>query len=325
MLKNVVPSDLAPLEACAGSQETCVLAVIVSVDGPSYRPVGASMTFFLNAAPVGSLSSGCIEADIKLHAVECLEQNTSRIVRYGRGSPYKDIVLPCGGGLQVILIPNPDRGVIRQVLRSVVNDREASTLEINTDTGELSICRDPSVGVAAATFSIKVEPELRFLVFGKGPEPIAFAALTQSSGFETTLLSPDNPTLESAKELSCEAVEIRTPLIPSELSADHRTAIVLFFHDHDWEPPILLSALETPSFYIGAQGSQRARDARLAALLGMGMSAENLTRLRGPIGLISSARDPRTLAVSVLAEVICVAEVGNSGTTRLDNRLEHTQ
>jgi xanthine dehydrogenase accessory factor len=39
----------------------------------------------------------------------------------------------------------------------------------------------------------------------------------------------------------------------------------------------------------------------------MGVPAEQLARLRGPIGLIPSARDPGTLAVSVLAEIIATA------------------
>jgi xanthine dehydrogenase accessory factor len=91
---------------------------------------------------------------------------------------------------------------------------------------------------------------------------------------------------------------------PDDLGADDRTAIVLFFHDHDWEPPILAGALQTPAFYIGAQGSQRARDARLQALQLIGIESTSLARLHGPVGLIPSARDAGTLAVSVLAEVL---------------------
>jgi xanthine dehydrogenase accessory factor len=304
MLKNVVPSDLAPLEACAASKEACILAVVVGVEGPSYRPVGATMAFFCQRAPIGSLSSGCIESDIKLHAFQCLEEGLPRLLRYGRGSPYKDIILPCGGGLQIILIPNPDRALIREVLRSVVVDRKANTLGININTGEMSADPDQVVGLMGENFVIRIEPELRFLVFGKGPEPIAFSALTQSAGFETTLLSPDFSTLESAQNMSCKTVEIRKHCIPSVMSADSRTAIVLFFHDHDWEPPILIEALKTSAFYIGAQGSQRARDTRFAALRKMHVKSNELLRLSGPIGIIASARDPRTLAISVLAEVI---------------------
>lgn len=93
---------------------------------------------------------------------------------------------------------------------------------------------------------------------------------------------------------------------------DDRTAVVLFFHDHDWEPPILAGALETEAFYIGAQGSQRARDARLLMLRGMGVSDAACARLHGPVGVIPSARDAGTLAVSVLAEVLAKAMTPSS-------------
>lgn len=101
-----------------------------------------------------------------------------------------------------------------------------------------------------------------------------------------------------------EALKSDRPEIPEHVIVDPRTAILLFFHDHDWEPPILKQALTTPAFYIGAQGSKRARDSRHAALIELGMAEKDLTRLRGPIGLINSARDARTLAISVLAEAV---------------------
>jgi len=70
--------------------------------------------------------------------------------------------------------------------------------------------------------------------------------------------------------------------------------------------------LKTPSFYVGSQGSQRARDARIATLQSMGSTVDELARLRGPVGLIPSARDAGTLAVSVLAEVLAVAMKGHN-------------
>ncbi|WP_367648199.1 XdhC family protein [Ruegeria arenilitoris] len=65
--------------------------------------------------------------------------------------------------------------------------------------------------------------------------------------------------------------------------------MILFFHEHDWEPPILVQALETPSFYIGAQGSRRARVTLLAELRSMGVLEVSLERLVGPVGIVPSA------------------------------------
>ena len=88
---------------------------------------------------------------------------------------------------------------------------------------------------------------------------------------------------------------------------DPWTAVVLFFHDHDREPPLLAVALQSPAFYVGAQGSLRTHRVRVAALAALGVPEDAIARLRGPIGLIPSARDPRVLAVSVLAEILAMA------------------
>ncbi|MGJ8583940.1 MAG: XdhC family protein [Marinosulfonomonas sp.] len=304
MLKNAISLDLAPLDACLSTDDDSILAIIIGVEGPSYRPLGAMMTIFETRASVGSLSSGCVEADIKLHALECLKSGKSTVVHYGLGSPYLDIVLPCGGGLQVMLVPNPCRDIIRRVLQAITSDRKSCTLEVKTCTGAISLTSERAHGLVGSVFRVNLVPAARFLVFGKGPEAVAFTALAQSVGYETTLLSPDPETREQAENISFETIEITRPEIPESVFVDARTAIVVFFHDHDWEPQILKQALATPAFYIGAQGSKRTRDNRHATLVELGVAQEDLARLRGPIGLINSARDARTLAISVLAEVV---------------------
>jgi xanthine dehydrogenase accessory factor len=45
----------------------------------------------------------------------------------------------------------------------------------------------------------------------------------------------------------------------------------------------------------------------LLELEAMGVARDDLARLHGPVGLIRSARDPATLSVSVLAEVLDIA------------------
>lgn len=296
---------LAPVDAVLAAPEGAVLAVIAGVEGPSYRPIGAMMAILADGTRVGTLSSGCIEADIAHHAREAIG-SVPRLLRYGRGSPFRDIELPCGGGLDILLLPDPEREVLEDLSRRHAA-RAPCTLAMDTVTGDLSIDAAGSPGLEGTRLSIRFEPEIRFLVFGKGPEASTFAALVQSAGYPNLLLSPDDETLGAGLAAGCRTRALVMQAFPEDLRVDHRTAITLFFHDHEWEPPILAGALATPAFYIGAQGSQRARDARLLTLEALGVSASDLARLHGPVGLIASARDARTLAVSVLAEVLAEA------------------
>lgn len=294
---------IAPLQFITEIQEPCVLAVIIGIVGPSYRPLGAMMAISESGQNVGTLSSGCVEADILLHAQEALKAGSPKVVKYGEGSPYMDIVLPCGGGLEIALIPKPDPDVIRTIAQQH-SDRETTGLMFDLLTGSLAVNADAETGFVGDRFIVKLEPETKFYIFGKGPEAATFASLAHASGFPYVLLSPDEETLEAARTLGGETRHLNSPIFPSDLQPDRNSAIVLFFHDHDWEPPILQTAITSPAFYIGAQGSQRAAAARKTELEAAGLSMEELDRIRGPIGLIPSARDARKLAVSVLADVL---------------------
>jgi xanthine dehydrogenase accessory factor len=298
--------NLDPIDAILARGGDAVLAVITGVEGPSYRPVGATMAVFPDRHRVGTLSSGCIENDIALHALDALEKGRPAAVRYGLGSPFMDIRLPCGGGLDILLLPRPDRRTLGQ-LAERRGQRIPCTLRIARGDGALSLKDEGETGWQGTVFQLRFVPEIRFLVFGKGPEAGTFAALVQSAGYPNVLLSPDEETLDHGRAMGCATRHLAAHLFPEDLAVDPQTAIVLFFHDHDWEPPILATALATPAFYIGAQGSRMARDSRNLDLEALGIHPEALFRLRGPIGLLPSARDARTLAISVLAEVLSVA------------------
>lgn len=294
-----------PVAAILDHDGGAVLAVITGVEGPSYRPVGAMMAILDNRSRTGSLSSGCIEADIVHHAMEVLESGQVKQLRYGRGSPFIDISLPCGGGLDILLFPQPDRAVLQQVFdwRSA---RKPCSLFFGDD-GAFLFRESGETGAVGDGFILQFLPENRFVIFGKGPEAATFSALVSSAGYDHVLISPDAETLETSGLPMDRQQHLVKPSFPADVQVDEWTAIVLFFHDHDWEPPILRDALKMPAFYIGAQGSQRARDNRKLALSSLGVSDVEMANLRGPIGLIPSTRDARTLAVSVLAEVLAVS------------------
>lgn len=293
-----------PLDHLIEHAENSVMALITGVEGPSYRPVGAFMALDGNGARVGTLSSGCIEGDLLVHAGKALADGKSRALRYGRGSPFIDIALPCGGGLDIHLFPNPDPDVLGQI-KACRDARTPCALDIQLDSGAMQFVDDPSA--ATSGFRVDFPPAIHFLVFGKGPETTTFAALSIAAGFSADVWSPDEETRALALQAGCKTGELLRPEFPANLSVDQWTAVLAFFHDHEWEPGVLAPALAGPAFYVGAQGSRRSAAARVLELESMGVSAVDLARLRGPIGVIPSARDAQTLSVSVLAEVLDVA------------------
>lgn len=295
-----------PIEAILSAPNDTALAIIVGIKGPSYRPLGAMMAILSDTQRAGTLSSGCIEVDIALHAMGTLDSGGPKAIRYGRGSPYVDIQLPCGGGLDVLILPRPDLDALRDISRHR-SMRVPRVLEINRKTGAMRTSDTGQTGTDADLFRIRFEPELQFLVFGKGPEASTFAALAHSAKYPCILLSPDAETLDAVQAQGVDTRHLTHAHLPEDLHIDPWTSVVLFFHDHDWEPPILAPALQTEAFYIGAQGSKRSRDLRKMELTTLGVTEAELARLKGPIGMIPSVRDARTLSVSVLSEILAAA------------------
>lgn len=297
----------AQVSALLNHPSDSVFAIIIGIDGASYRPLGATMVFFADGQQLGSLSSGCIEADLANHAQTSLKDGKPLTVRYGLGSPFIDIKLPCGGGVEILLVPRPDKKTLI-MLNDSLNKRQLSSLCINVKTGKLHMAKNAKTQRVDDNFYIQFTPEIQFLIFGKGHEASTFAGLVSISNYPNILLSPDDATLAKAAATGSQTRHLTTSNSAKLPNVDPWTAVVLFFHDHEWEIDIIGKALKTNAFYIGAQGSQTVRDKRHKQLARLGVSSTDLQRLKGPIGLIKSARDARTLAVSVLAEILELAK-----------------
>jgi xanthine dehydrogenase accessory factor len=82
-----------------------------------------------------------------------------------------------------------------------------------------------------------------------------------------------------------------------------RSALVAVTHDPKFDDPALAAALRSSCFYIGALGSRKSHAARLARLKMQGFNDQELSRIRGPVGLNIGAKSPAEIAISILAEM----------------------
>ncbi|VDZ73456.1 xanthine dehydrogenase accessory factor [Atlantibacter hermannii] len=72
---------------------------LVAIRGGAARPLGAQMAVREDGLYCGFVSGGCVESAVAYEALEVMASGEDRTVMYGVGSPYFDIVLPCGGGI----------------------------------------------------------------------------------------------------------------------------------------------------------------------------------------------------------------------------------
>ncbi len=255
------------------------LVVLTSVTGGTLRDRGAMMS--VSAKKVaGYISNGCVDADVIARA----RAGQSGTFIYGEGSPYRDIVLPCRGRLELSIFQKIDRPSIEKAL-SKLERREAVCLELDD-------------------FRVELSPRIKLRIAGRGAACIALSELAQLSGFDVVLQSPDVDGMPEAQHLL-------DPNHPPQLKDDAWTAVVCLFHDHDWEPALLRQGLDGEAFYIGAMGSERTHEIRCQNLMELGLSETDVARIHGPIGLVDSQRNARFLAVSILAEIIQSAQQAN--------------
>lgn len=292
------------LQAQARGEGTA-LVTLTDVVGGSSRSPGAHLAVTRDGRWAGSLSAGCVEAAIVGEAQRVIEQGQPERVRFGVGSPFFDVRLPCGGTIDLLVVPNPASAAILRA-HTLLTTRSDVGLAITQDG---AIDARPGDGRGPSTWSgdafvARHAPDLRIVIAGNGAETLAMARLSLSFGAAVKVLTTEEHLLRRLQDPGVEAVLLAHPDDVEPLVVDRDTAVVLLFHDHDRETALLKRALDLEPFYIGAMGSRQTHGQRLRTLSAAGVPADRLPRIRGPIGFIPATRDPDTLALSVLGEIV---------------------
>jgi xanthine dehydrogenase accessory factor len=168
-------------------------------------------------------------------------------------------------------------------------------------------------------------PPPRMLVFGAIDFAAAVARAGKFLGYRVTVCDARPIFATHARFPDADEVVVDWPhRYLAKTQIDQRTVICVLTHDPKFDVPLLEVALRTPAGYIGAMGSRRTHDDRLARLREAGMTEHELARLRSPIGLDLGARTPEETAVSVAAELIQL-RWGGSGQPLTDTtgRIHH--
>lgn len=148
-------------------------------------------------------------------------------------------------------------------------------------------------------------PPPRLLVFGAIDFAAAVARIGRFLGYRVTVCDA-RPVFATPKRFpDADEVIVQWPhRYLAEEPVDERTAICVLTHDPKFDVPLLEIALRTEAGYVGAMGSRRTHDDRLARLREAGLGEDELARLRSPIGLDLGARTPEETAVSIAAELV---------------------
>jgi xanthine dehydrogenase accessory factor len=281
------------------------LITIIDINGGAPRALGAQMAVLEDGRFCGYVSGGCVEAAVAGEAIRCIGAGADEVLRFGVGSPFIDIKLPCGGSIDVHVQVRPDPRMLAEAQRMLelrapfcVAFRPtdgASTLVPGSAPRERSEWRD-------GVFYRHYHPLTQLVLIGEGHELVALAQVGRAAGLPVTSFMTAEAHAQIVAGTGSPVVPVNGAELP-ELPVDPFTAIVFLLHDRFKENRLLESALGYDPFYIGALGSRRTHATRVARLEAAGVSEERIARLHGPVGLYGPTRTSSALAISVLGEI----------------------
>lgn len=177
---------------------------------------------------------------------------------------------------------------------------------------------DPSrgdPGVCGGQVEIFVEPVLpapKVIVIGGGHVGKAVAHLAKWLGFHVAV--SDDRAEFCTPELNPDADEFfPVPMaeLPKHTTINRQTYLILTTRGISTDIPGLPALMDTRAAYIGVIGSKRRWSMTIKGLKEKNVSDEQIDKVHAPIGLELNAETPEEIAVSIMAEIIMLRNLGS--------------
>lgn len=303
-------ADLEVLQAAQGwlaQGRRVALATVVRTFGSAPRPEGALLALSDEGLLTGSVSGGCIEADL-LERVRADFPERPVLASYGvETGTARRFGLPCGGILELVLEPLSGAEALAPVLIALA-ERRCLRRSLDLGTGRVEFV-DGGESLDHCSFdggrlSRVFGPRWRLLAIGAGQITRFLADMAGALDYEVLVCEPREEYRASWNDKGASRLLAGMPDdMVRDLAADGRSLVVALTHDPKLDDLALMEALVSPAFYVGALGSRRNQAKRRERLLEMGLAQEQVDRLHGPVGLNLGGKTPAEIALAILAEI----------------------
>ena len=316
------------------------LATVIRVEGSSYRRPGARFLVEEDGATLGSISGGCLEADVRENALAVMREAAPRRLCYDTGADDRSVWglgLGCSGTVELFVQPVTGAATLEAIDRArelLAGDRPfalctlvggapdaggilvaSSEGALGGSTGDSALDRALSQAVAkldgqresklhavgpAEVFTEVLTPPPSLLLFGAGEDARPICAYAADVGFRVSVVDHRDGLLSAER---FPAAARRMALRPEEGAGALPVG------------PRTYTVVLSHSFandrewvrHLLAAGAQhvgllgpRARTEEILRQIG----AEGDERVFGPVGLDLGAEGPEQVALSVVAELL---------------------
>jgi xanthine/CO dehydrogenase XdhC/CoxF family maturation factor len=304
--------------------EAVALATLVRVKGSSYRHAGARLLICKGGEYAGSISGGCLEAEV-VRKAEWTVRHGAVVERFSTlfddtaEIPYG---LGCGGTVDLLLEPagTPEfealmeaidgslRGEVWRVRTQLPVEGRRLAREVGRGQREELLQEEESV------FAELLVPPQRLVVVGAGNDAQPVVQVAAMLGWSVTVV--DGRASWARPERFPEADAVRVAASPAGLGITSEDAVVVMTHSYEQDRAWLAALLPLRPRYLGLLGA-RHRSALLVSEVAvmLGWSVESVCAgLFAPVGLDLGGDGAEAIALAVVAEVhaFCEGKVGAS-------------
>ncbi len=306
--------------------EAVAHATLVHVQGSSYRAAGARILICADGSHVGSVSGGCLEAEI-VRKARWLTRGGPVIERYSTlfddtsELPYG---LGCGGTVHVLLEPAGTAeftammealeasllGQTRHIATTLPGEGHAFARSITDAAGKLLFGTAECTAECAfgKVYKERLDPPQRLFLFGAGDDAQPVVAMAALLGWSVFVFDGRPQLARFERFPGAQAVHTAHRL--HDLRPATNDAVVLMTHSYEADRDWLIDCLPPEPRYVGMLGS-RHRSALLIAA-----AAEKLhwpleracQRVFSPVGLDLGGEGAEAIALAAVAEIQACAQ-----------------
>jgi len=302
--------------------DAAVLVTLVRVEGSSYRREGARVLIAANGDSAGTISGGCLEAEV-VRKAKWMVRSGAVVERYSTlfddtaEIPYG---LGCGGTVDLLLEPagTPEfhavmlamqdslAGKRREVVTRLPERGASLAREVRDESGSLIFASHAATEGDA--FSEWLDPPQRLIVLGAGDDAQPMVQMASLLGW--TVLVADGRAQMAKVERFPQAEHVLSTASATALGISERDAVVVMSHSYEQDRAWLTEALPARPRYLGLLGA-RHRSALLIseAAARLGWSLERVCdQIFAPVGMDIGGDGAEAIALATIAEIQACCE-----------------
>ncbi len=313
---NELTSIIEAIRSARAAHSPLMLATLVRVEGSSYRQPGARLLMDAEGPRLGSLSGGCLEADVFARASECLVDGKPRLLRYDLRTDL-DLIWGTGSGCEgaaEILVERLEDPPWLRRLELAMGERRPIRIAIRLDELHLAerviLDDEPNADVSASgasdIFVETFQPPIALWIFGASDDARPLVRMAETLGFFVGVVDHRSAFARADRFPEADVVKCLRPASGLvDIALDGRSAAVLMTHHFEMDRGWLEHLLPSEVAYLGLMGHRR-RSQRLLNELEEEPSKNQVARLFSPVGLDLGSESPEAIALSILAEIQAV-------------------